>query len=170
MPDTHVKFSAIAERFSKMGEKTGWHYIEISEKTAGKIKPGCRKSFRVKGFINEFAINRTALLPMGDGNFILPLNHTIRKNTGIVRGDKVLLQLMADESKFNPDSDFMLCLNEDESAKAYFNTLPPSHRDYYSKWIGDAKTDATKTRRITMALNALSRKMNFGEMLRENKK
>jgi hypothetical protein len=72
-----IFFSAKIQRFAKKGEKTGWSYIEISEAQAAKLNPGCKKSFRVKGKLDEFKIEKTALMPMGDGNFILPFNGTM---------------------------------------------------------------------------------------------
>ena len=52
----------------------------------------------------------------------------------------------------------------------FFKTLPGSHQRYFSKWIEDAKTMQTKTKRIVMALTAFSKKQGFPEMMRENKK
>jgi hypothetical protein len=48
--------------------------------------------------------------------------------------------------------------------------LPGSHRNYFSKWIDSAKTDATKTKRIAMAVNALSKKWGYPEMMRNSRK
>jgi hypothetical protein len=44
-----------------------------------------------------------------------------------------------------------------------------SHQVYFSKWIESAKTNATKTKRIVMALTAFSKKQGYPEMIRENK-
>jgi hypothetical protein len=52
----------------------------------------------------------------------------------------------------------------------FFKTLPGSHQRYYSKWIDDAKTIQTKTKRIVMAMTAFSKKQRFNEMLRAERK
>ena len=109
-------------------------------------------------------------MPMGDGNFILSVNAEMRKAIKRNHGAMVEVELSVDTSEFKIDSDLMECLNEDQEALAYFNKLPPSHRNYYSKWIESAKTEDTKAKRIALTLNALSKQMNYGEMLRENKK
>ena len=44
-----IHFNAVIKKFNEQGEKTGWTYIEIPEEIASKIKPGYKKSFRVKG-------------------------------------------------------------------------------------------------------------------------
>lgn len=81
-----VKLSATIKKFKQQGEKAGWTYIEVPAKIAEKLKPGNKKSFRVKGSLDDFHFESLAILPMGKGNFILALNATIgrqlRKTTG----------------------------------------------------------------------------------------
>ena len=74
-----IRFKSIIKKFGEQGEKTGWTYIEIPEEVASKIKPGCKKSFRVKGTLDNYPIEKTSLLPMGGGSFIIPINAAIRK-------------------------------------------------------------------------------------------
>ncbi|MCH5689032.1 YdeI/OmpD-associated family protein [Niabella sp. W65] len=52
------------------------------------------------------------------------------------------------------------------ACKSVFASLAPSHQNYFSKWIDDAKTDATKTKRIAQALFGLNNKMDYGQMIR----
>ncbi|MBX2956074.1 MAG: DUF1905 domain-containing protein [Cyclobacteriaceae bacterium] len=165
-----IAFTATIQRFDKKGEKTGWSYIEISAAQAKKLKPDNKTSFRVKGKLDSYPLKQTALIPMGDGKFILPINGTMRKGTGKKHGDKLKVTLEIDESKFVMNADFIACLKDDPPANTFFKTLPAGHQRYFSKWIDSAKTTQTKTKRIVMAVNALSRKMGFPEMLREEKR
>lgn len=164
-----ITFSTKIKRFATKGEKTGWSYIEISEKDSNKINPDCRKSYRVKGTLDKFKIRQMSLLPMGDGNFILPINAEIRKGTGKVAGDTVKVSLALDESKVELNRDFIDCLKDDARAYDFFQTLPKGHQNYFSKWIDSAKTDSTKTKRITMAVIALGQGQGYPEMMRANK-
>jgi hypothetical protein len=165
-----VSFTTIISKFNKKGEKTGWSFIEITQKQAEKLKPGCRVSFRVKGKIDDFILNKTAILPMGDGSFILPVNGQIRKAIKKNAGDKVKVELHLDERPLTLLPEFIQCLKDDSIAYEFFQTLPKSHQTYFSKWIESAKTVSTRTKRITMAVIALSEKQGFGEMIRSNKK
>lgn len=165
-----IAFTATIQRFDKKGEKTGWSYIEISAAQAKKLKPDTKTSFRVKGKLDQFTIKQIALIPMGDGKFIIPFNATMRKGTGKKHGDKIKVMLEPDESKFVMNVDFIACLKDDPMANAFFKTLPAGHQRYFSKWIDSAKTTQTQTKRIVMAVNALTRKMGFPEMLREEKR
>ena len=165
-----IKFSTIIKRFDKQGEKTGWTYIEITAAQSKKINPGVKVSYRVKGKLDDLSFAKTAILPMGEGGFIMPLNSKIRKGIGKRMGDKLIVQLELDQRQIEAPSDFAKCLKQDPEAHEFFKTLPGSHQRYFYKWIDDAKTADTKTKRIVMALTAFSKKQGFPEMIRANKK
>ena len=165
-----IAFNTTILRFDKQGEKTGWTYIEISAAQAKKINPGIKVGYRVKGKLDHFAFEKTALLPMGEGRFIMPLKANIRKAIGKRQGDKLRVEMALDQRQIQPSADFMKCLKEDPEAMKFFKTMPGSHQRYFSKWIDDAKTMQTKTKRIVMALTAFSKKQRFMEMMRESKK
>jgi len=165
-----ISFDAIIDKFKKQGEKTGWWYVEVSEPIAQQLYPGNKKSFRITGKIDAHPIEKAALLPMGDGKFILPLNAAIRKGIKKKEGQKVLLNVKHDAGELKLDQDLLDCLQEDVVANKLFFELTPSHRNYFSKWIASAKTDATKAKRIAMTLEAVVKKMDYGQMLRAAKK
>lgn len=161
-----VKFTATIHKFEQQGEKTGWTYIEIPADIARQLKPGNRKSFRVKGKLDDFSIAGIALLPMGGGVFIMALNAGMRKGIGKQKGAKLNVQLAEDKKGFVFNKDFMDCLSDEPTAKVFFQTLSGSHQRYFSKWIDDAKTEPTRIKRITMAVNALAKKWGYPQMLR----
>lgn len=164
-----IRFKTSIKRFADKGEKTGWSYIEISEKLALKLSPGSRKSFRIKGQIDAFPIEKVAVLPMGNGDFILPINATIRKGIRKGVGDSVTLQFELDERELKLSADLIRCLKDEPAALAFFKSLPKGHQAYFSKWIEEAKTKPTKTKRLTMAVIALASGQGYSEMIRANK-
>lgn len=164
-----IQYVATLYKFAKQGEKTGWTYIEINGRQANRLKPDTKVSFRVKGTLDSFKIKQIALLPMGEGNFIMPLNATMRKGIGKKPGDKLKVSIEADDSAFAFSEDFIACLQDDPVAYDFFQTLSGSHQKYFSKWIDSAKTSYTKTKRIVMAVTALSKKQGYPEMIRANK-
>ncbi len=165
-----IEYKALIHKFNKKGEKTGWTYIIVPTDIAQSIKPGNKKSFRVKGRLDNYTFNKTSLLPMGGGEFMFPLNSTVRKAIKKAHGAILNVCIEEDKSEFIFNADFIACLKDDSSALLHFKKLPMSHQKYFSKWIDSAKTDSTKVKRITMAINALSRKLGFAEMLRAQKK
>jgi uncharacterized protein YdeI (YjbR/CyaY-like superfamily) len=90
----------------------------------------------------------------------------MRKGTGKTVGEKVKVSLELDERKLQLSADLMACLKDEPVAFAFFKQLPPSHQQYYSKWIEGAKTIQTKTKRITTTVMACARNMGYGEMMR----
>jgi hypothetical protein len=164
-----LEFSTTIFRFNKKGEKTGWSYIEVSASQAGKLKPDSKASFRVKGKLDDYSFEKVALIPMGDGSFILPVNGRVRKALKKGAGDRVKVSLSLDARGPEPSKELLLCLKDDPDALRFFKSLPTSHQNYFSNWIESAKTTGTKTKRIVMAVTCLGRKQGFGEMIRANK-
>jgi hypothetical protein len=161
-----VKFTASIHRFDKQGEKTGWTYFEVPPDLAQKLKPGNRKEFKVKGKLDAHPIRRVSLFPMGGGRFILVLNAALRKAIGKKHGAMVKVELSEDKSDFVFNKDFMECLRDEPAADEFFKSLTGGHQRYFSKWIDDAKTEPTRVKRITLAVNALAKKWGYPEMIR----
>ncbi|MBT1702229.1 DUF1905 domain-containing protein [Chryseosolibacter indicus] len=164
-----VIFSTKINQFDKQGEKSGWMYIKITKQQAEKLKPGNRIGFRVKGRLDEYPIKQTALLPMGDGSFIIPFNASMRKSTSKKAGDIIKVQIEADERPLKISKDLLDCLKDDPLAAQYFKTLTKSHQQYISKWIESAKTSNTKTKRLTVALMVLSKQQGYTDMMKMNR-
>ncbi len=165
-----VQFTTIIHRFEeKQGEKTGWTYIHITEDIARQLKPGNKKSFRVKGKLDAWAFEGIAVMPMGDGSFIMALNADARKGIGKKKGAMVKAVLSVDEKEPEINAEFLECLADEPAALAYFNTLTKGHRLYFSRWIDSAKTLPTRTKRMAMAVSGLARKMGYPEMIRDAK-
>jgi hypothetical protein len=163
-----VQFTAVIEQAGEMGEKTGWSYIIVPPDMAAQLKPGFKKSFRVKGKLDAYSITQQALLPIGKGVFMMPLNASLRKAIHKNKGAKLLLRLEEDKSPVKVSAELMECLSDSPKAENKFRTLPHSHQMYYSKWIESAKTIQTKAKRISMTITAMEKNLTYGEMLRLN--
>jgi hypothetical protein len=163
-----VEFDTTILQFDEQGEKTGWSYIEISAHLAQEMKPGIKKSFRVKGMLDGLAVAGLALMPMGDGHFILALKADIRKALRKNAGAMLHVSLEPhDDFKFEMPGDLKECMDMDAEAWDFFNALPGSHRNYFLKWIADAKTSETRAKRIVNMVNAMLRKWPYNVMIRE---
>ena len=149
-----------------MGEKTGWTYIEVPGDVAGTLNPGMKKSFRIKGLLDDYKFSGLALIPVGEGNFILPINAGIRKAIGKCEGAMVKVSFKADPKKPSLSADLLECLEDEQEALANFKALTFSHQNYFSKWIESAKTEQTKVKRIAQTVNAMLRKQGYTEMIR----
>ena len=115
-----VTFTATIEKFDKQGEKTGWTYILIPRKIAGELNKGVKKSYRVKGKLDDTPIAQVALVPMGEGDFIMAINAAMRKGLGKRNGATVKVQLEPDKSKIVPPAELIACLQDEPEAYEYF--------------------------------------------------
>ena len=165
-----VNFTTVILKFAEQGEKTGWTYINVSADMAQQLNPGNKKSFRVKGFLDSYPIEGIALIPMGNGDFIMAFNAEMRKGIHKKQGAvvQVKLELHADFSIPAPP-ELLEYLEMDQDAAAYFNSLAKSHREYFFKWINSAKTQATREKRLVNVANAMSQRLDYGQMIRSLK-
>jgi len=165
-----ISYQTVILKFENKGEKTGWTYIDVPADIAERLSPGNKRSFRVRGRIDTHPVEGISLLPMGTGNFIMPLNAVIRKAIGKRHGAMVKAVLEHDPSKYSINTDLLECLRDEPDAEAFFNTLTVSHRNYFSKWIESAKTDETYARRIAQTVTAMIARQDYGQMLRSLKR
>jgi hypothetical protein len=165
-----IQFQTTILKFAAKGEKSGWSYLFIPHELAEQLNAGVNKSFRVKGNIDNYQFDGMNLLPMGDGNFILPLNASVRKQLQKQKGAKVNVSISLQKEEYQLDADFVNCLEDEPAAMDFFYTLARSHQNYFSKWIEAAKTEPTRVQRIATAIKALSQQMGYPEMIRSPKK
>lgn len=165
-----IYHKAEIEKFDAMGEKTGWSYVFIPQAIAQQIKPDEKKSFRVKGRIDQVEVGGVALLPMGEGDFIIPLKADLRKKLKKEEGATVELQLVFDaDFKIEMPDDLEICLADEEHLMQQFLSMPKSHQNYFINWLNSAKTEATRTKRIIMIVDAMAKKYDYGQMIRESR-
>jgi len=166
-----VEFTTMILQFAEQGEKTGWSYIEIPADLAQQMKPGNKKSFRVRGMLDALPVRGMALMPMGEGNFIMALKAEVRK--GIHKNAGAMLHVKLEEDidyKIETPDDLQECFDFEPEAFEFFNSLAKSHREYFIKWIDGAKTSETRAKRIVNTVNAMLRKWPYNVMIREMRK
>ena len=161
-----ISFKTELHKYDKKGEKTGWTYVDVTALHATKLNRGVKKSFRVKGTLDDFEFKLVALIPIGDGDFILPVNQTMRKALGKKAGDHVIVNLELDKEEYQIYEELIICLQHEPAALTHFLSLTRSHQNYYSKWVETARTDVTRADRIGKVLYAMLHKMDYGAMIR----
>lgn len=165
-----VTFKAEIERFAEMGEKSGWTYIFIPFATANEIKENCKKSYRVKGKLDQVPVEGLALVPMGEGDFIISLNATLRKKLKKEKGGILDVALEEDVAfKIEMPEDLELCLSDEPLLLKNFLKQPKSHQNWYINWLNSAKTEPTRTKRIVKIVSAMDKDWDFGTMMRDGK-
>ncbi|MHA4847453.1 YdeI/OmpD-associated family protein [Flavitalea antarctica] len=164
-----VEFTTTMMKYDKNGDKTNWTFIRVNADTADKIKPGVKTTFRVFGQLDEYKISQVALLPTGEGDFIMPINATMRKHLRKQAGAKIKVRIAAEQSKPPLDADLVQCLKEEPDAWKTFSALSQSHQRYFSNWVESAKTDNTRAKRIAHTITAMLRNWDYGQLIRSLK-
>jgi Bacteriocin-protection, YdeI or OmpD-Associated/Domain of unknown function (DUF1905) len=161
-----IQFKAILDKFGEKGEKSGWTYFVIPAHIAQELNPGVKVGYRVKGKIDNFPIKMVALLPMGEGDYIIPFNEKLKKGTAKKEGSTIEVTLEIDTDEFEISQDLLDCMADDPKADEAFNKMPKSHQKYYSNWVESAKTFETKSKRIAQCIFGLANGMDYGQMIR----
>jgi Domain of unknown function (DUF1905)/Bacteriocin-protection, YdeI or OmpD-Associated len=164
-----VEFEAEIFKYAKNGEKTGWTFVEVPVNVAEKIKPKTKTSYRVKGKLDALSIHQVALVPIGEGNYILPLNAEMRKILKKQVGNKLKIALEEETEELLISADLLASLEFEPEALQLFKSYPKGHQRYYSNWVESAKTYETKSKRIYMCVFGLLHKMDYGQMIRHFK-
>ena len=154
------------EQEKSNGAALGLTGIEIPVAVTDSLKPSVKTSFRVRGSLDAHPIERVALLPRGDAQFIMVVNATVRRAIRKEVGATVRVELEVDNSPMPLSADLLACLDDEPKALAFFRTLAKGHQNYFSNWIESAKTAETKAKRITQAVTGLAMGLGYGEIIR----
>ena len=150
----------------KMSGKGGWTYVVISE--IPQDKKNRLGLVRVRGFVDTYEFKQFNLLPMKEGNMLLPLKTDIRKKIGKKEGDMVHVILYCDDSPVVIPDDIMVCLLESPKAHQFFLTLSDSNQKYYIDWIEEPKRLETKIERMAKTMERLENGLKFYDWLKKD--
>ncbi|HXS54963.1 MAG TPA: YdeI/OmpD-associated family protein [Hanamia sp.] len=149
MPDT--KKLSFTTTILQIGNNTG---INVPEDIVEKLGAGKKPPVNIT--VNDFTYRNTIAV-MG-GKFMIGISADIRSKTGIKGGDKVTVQLELDTQPREVvlPSDLKEALAKNTKAKKFFDELSYSNKRRYVLPINDAKTPATRQKRIEKAIIDLS--------------
>jgi hypothetical protein len=132
------------------GNNTG---IPVPEDVVAALGGGKRAAVSVT--VNGYAY-RSTLASMG-GRYLIPFSSDRRKETGISGGDPIVVDLELDTAARTVElpKDFAAAL-DGAGLRAAFDALAPSHRKAHVTAIEEAKSAATRERRIASTLSKIS--------------
>ena len=116
---------------------------------------GSNRHPKVRVTINGFTY-RSSVASMG-GRFMLGLSAKVREGAGVAGGDTVDVDIELDTEprEVVVPPDLALALKRDAEAKRVFESLSYSKKQRFVLPIEDAKTDETRQRRISKAVESL---------------
>ena len=132
------------------GNNTG---IVIPDEVVASL--GSNRDPKVRATINGFTY-RSSVASMG-GRFMLGLSAKVREGAGVAGGDTVDVDIELDTEprEVVVPPDLAAALQRDAEAKRVFESLSYSKKQRFVLPIEDAKTDETRQRRISQAVESL---------------
>jgi uncharacterized protein YdeI (YjbR/CyaY-like superfamily) len=138
----------------ELGGKTATGFAVPDEVVDG-LNSGKRPAVKVT--VNGFAY-RTTVARMG-GRYLVPLNAENRAGAGVAAGDEVDVEIEVDTAPrvVVVPEDFAGALDR-AGIRAVFDGMSYTHRKEWVRSIEEAKSDATRQRRIDKAVEAIKAK------------
>ena len=127
--------------------------IQVPPDVVAGLGPGKRHAVRVTIGAHTY---RSTVAVMG-GEFMIPLSAENRTLAGVAAGDEVdvSLELDTEPREVTVPPDFREALDADPAAARFFDGLSYSQKRGFVLPIEDAKSPATRERRIAKAVSAL---------------
>ena len=124
--------------------------IEVPDDAVAELGAGSRAAVTVT--INDYSY-RSTVARMG-GKFLLPVSAAVRAAAGVAAGDRVSVTLELDTAprEVEVPSDLEAALGD---RRAAFDALSYTNRKEIVRSVEDAKTEATRQRRIAKAVDRL---------------
>ena len=94
---------------------------------------------KVRGTIDGYEIRKYHLMPMGNGTLFLPVKAEIRKHTKKKEGAYVHVILYPDNEPLKIPDEMLMCLQDEQDALRFFNSISESEQKFYIQWIYSAR-------------------------------
>ncbi len=134
--------------------KGGWTYAPIPELWQDKTKPfGWVK---VTGYIDDYTLPATHLMPMGNNRLFLPVKAAIRKIIKKEAGQTVRVKLFRAEQLRDYSEDFLDCLKDEPAAWRNYQLLPTGEQKAYLDYIHAPDKDATRIERMAESVSRIA--------------
>jgi phosphatidylserine/phosphatidylglycerophosphate/cardiolipin synthase-like enzyme len=128
--------------------------VVLDDDQVAQIGEGAKR-FPVQATVNGYTW-RTSVTRMG-GEFLLALNREVREGAGVEAGDSVEVKITLDQAPPGVElpAELAAALAADPQAQQAYEALSFTHRKEYARWVGEAKCEETRERRIGEALGRL---------------
>jgi len=159
-----IRFTAVLE---ESRNKLWGAHLGIPDALAAALIAG--GSHRVLCTLNGTAEYPTALMPRGDGSFVIRVNKKFRATLGLQYGDRVEVALQRDESQYGlpMPEELSEALRQDREVHELFHSLSAGRRRTLLYLVGSAKGVETRIHRavtVVRHLRANQGKVNYREL------
>ena len=129
-------------------------YVDVPGEVADAFADFSRAGrIAVEGLLNSTPF-RATLIPVGKGRHRLYVNGGMRSTAGVGVGDVIEVRVRGvPPEEVNAPPDVAAAMAEIDGTAAAFDALSPSHRRELLRYIDDARTPATRRKRVRAAID-----------------
>ncbi len=147
-----LRFTSVLERSDN--KLWGCHF-RIPSRIAKQLMNGDGR--RVVCTLNDAAEYQRAMIPHGNGSFVITVNKKLRDSLGLTFGMEVEVSLRRDESQYGLPlpKELQALLRQDEEGNALFHALTRGRQRTLLYIIGSAKSSEKRIARAIAVVNHL---------------
>jgi hypothetical protein len=120
---------------------------------------GIVKAVPILARVNDSAVFRGSLFPIGGGRHYMRVKASVRKEAKIAQGDRARIEItVVDRSTETNIPKDLLTVLQGEKVTEDFKALPEGKRAYMIRWIDQAAKPETRAKRIQSAVEAAHQK------------
>ena len=126
----------------------------LSDEQVAIVGEGAKR-FPAATIINGHVLRTTVTRMRGE--FLFGLSRAAREAAGLTAGDTVTFTLELDTAprEVEVPTELAGALAADAAARSAFDGLAHTHRKEFARWVGEAKREATRDRRVAQTLEML---------------
>ena len=149
MPPGAVEYRRVAHSFTATIEHFGSSYVVVVPVAIARAM-GAKGRVPVVVVVGEGEPFHGTLMPRRDGQYVLHLN--ARTRGGARTGRLAITLELADANRDVEIPDDLAAALRDARAREGWQALPPGKREHILQWIEEAAFEATRTKRIALAV------------------
>lgn len=147
----------------RLDQAMPFHVLPVPDDIAAAWKKA--KVRRLTGTVNGHAINRALMNHAGGGSFFI-VNRDFMKEAGIGLKTPAVLVFKPDAAPDRPDmpEEFRLALDQDDAARARWDTFTPGRQRSLLVYITGAKTEPTRIKRALELAQKIRTHSLYGDL------
>jgi Bacteriocin-protection, YdeI or OmpD-Associated/Domain of unknown function (DUF1905) len=152
----------------RLDQAMPFHILPVPDEIAAAWKKA--RVRRLTGTVNGHAINRALMNHAGGGSFLI-VNRDFMKEAGISLKTPAVLAFQPDPTpdRLDMPEEFRLALDQDDAARARWDTVTPGRQRSLLVYITGAKTEPTRIKRALDLAQKIRTHSLYGDLQKKSR-
>ncbi|QCR25099.1 YdeI/OmpD-associated family protein [Pontibacter sp. SGAir0037] len=153
-PEAPIVFETSINRLEYL---VGMHYLEVPQPVVQQL--GGKLKVRLLCTVNNQLTFQCGLMALGNGSAYISLNTKRLKQLKLKAGDKAVVALAKDESKYGMEipEELAELLQQDDEGNKRFNLLTPGKQRYIIHYVASVKSSQLRIDRAILLIKNLKK-------------